>query len=172
MSNRYNQPCQWSTDNRTLRDIWTILFNPSHDYLKHCGLANAATAHSEVTAEVAALLELHGGEGQVASVLMLCVAGTRAASLHCCAFHLCSSKALYEGQLYLQKTRQQGLWMPGVCWLWACFWWWWWCWDFRPNVKNVYEWADSGTYSDTLWTKSPHWALMEKVKWIEWSILT
>lgn len=48
VSNCYNQPCQWSTDNKTLRGAWTISFNPSCGYLKWCG-GCSSSAHAPVT---------------------------------------------------------------------------------------------------------------------------
>lgn len=48
VSNCYNQPCQWSTDNRTLRGAWTMSLNPSCGYLKGWG-GCSSSAHAPVT---------------------------------------------------------------------------------------------------------------------------
>lgn len=48
VSNCYNQPCQWSTDNRTLRGARTMSFNPSCGYLKGWG-GCSSSAHAPVT---------------------------------------------------------------------------------------------------------------------------
>lgn len=56
MSNCYNQPCQWSTDNRTLRRTWTMSFSPSwvSGVMWRLQLFSPCCSHTlEVTTELA-----------------------------------------------------------------------------------------------------------------------
>lgn len=67
MSNCYNQPCQWSTDNRTLRGAWTIAFNPSwvSEVMWRFQLFSPCRSHTlEVTTEVTLGWEQHEGKDE------------------------------------------------------------------------------------------------------------
>lgn len=67
MSNCYNQPCQWSTDNRTLRGAWTISFSPSwvSEVMWRLQLFSPCSSHSlEVTTEVALGWEQQEGKDE------------------------------------------------------------------------------------------------------------
>lgn len=171
MSNCYNQPCQWSTDNRTLRGAWTIAFNPSwvSEVMWRFQLFSPCCSHTlEVTTEVTLGWEQHEGKDEqhlpwLDSVIWHgSMAGKRVPQLLLCSGFLWMKGPLVDSLLcgFLPKSCLVSPLVSGylldVCALLSLA-------AVLLELSsihihmhiNIYIYADSGTYSDTLWEKHP-----------------
>lgn len=148
MSNCYNQPCQWSTDNRTLRGAWTIAFNPSwvSEVMWRFQLFSPCCSHTlEVTTEVTLGWEQHEGKDEqhlpwLDSVIWHgSMAGKRVPQLLLCSGFLWMKGPLVDSLLcgFLPKSCLSVLWCLGICWMFVLFsHWQQCCWNIKYKYKK------------------------------------